>query len=58
MARGIKVMHYKALGYRRVTIFVKPEVYDKLVEYAVKHGMNISDAINKILDEYLNTCSQ
>ena len=58
MARGVAVRHYQRSGYRRVSIFIRPELYDRLVEYAVKHGMNISDAINKILDEYLNACSK
>ena len=53
MARGIHVVKYARLGYRKVSIFIKPDVYVRLVEYAVRHHMNVSDAVNKIIDECL-----
>ena len=56
MARGIHVMRYARAGYRKVSIFIKPDVYVRLVEYAVRNRMNVSDAVNKIIEDYLSTC--
>ena len=58
MARGIHVAQYAKQGYRKVSIFIKPHVYERLVEYAVRHNMNISDAVNRIIEDYLSACNK
>ena len=56
MARGARVMHYRAKGYRLVGVYVKPEYYDKLIEAAAREGTTISEIVNRILDAYFRMC--
>lgn len=52
------MVKYARLGYRKVSIFIKPSVYERLVEYAIRHNMNVSDAVNKIIEDYLSMCNK
>lgn len=53
MARGLRVRHYRREGYRLVHVFIRPDVYEAVVELSVKRGVNVSDIINEALEEYL-----
>ena len=56
MARGARVMHYRAKGYKLIGVYVKPEYYERLIEAAAQEGTTISEIVNRILDAYFIMC--
>ena len=52
MARGIRVRHYARQGYRQVGVFVRSDLYEKLIGEAMRRRVTISDIINEALDIY------
>ena len=40
------------MGYRQVGVFIRPDLYEKLIGEAMRRRVTLSDIINEALDIY------
>ena len=52
MGRGIKVRHFARMGYKQVSVLIRPDLYEKLIGTALGRRVTISDVVNEALDMY------